>query len=615
VAGDRDVLSLPDALRPWRRLLGLFPEDLGLALGQVLLRLSVLLEGLPDRRVAETGEPDGYEGVVRRGPYHRLLMSEWLLHDAVPEEFERRAVSAEHLFLGMAYEEGAAGRSTVALFDAGSDQLGAPRIVHLAALVLLADRAEQSGASFNWGILQQPEASLRSGLTESTILDLLRGRCRPLVSEADACRWYKAVGPAAGSSAPADLWLVGGQKLLRTVLGIGSEHAAHMLCVEEPFVPSLEATRVSVRLFSSSTAGPALELEVPSGPVAARLLRDPFHVQTARREVHHVRSTPRGNVLFSVDGRSLYVRGGQNTLITVRVPNSPKEPAMAPAVFVAPEGQIVVAVGQRRAKKRTLVLTQGEESPFLHVLTKRGAGAYLSFPLSLAPDLELPLADSTEPLRRLCAYGGEPGPGRACFVDSQERLLCVDARQVSLLDAVQEPVLAVRHAPSAIFIVTRTSATRCQLRCQRLSRTGGAGFEQLLETLPCPEPTAVVLVGSSAHGRLWAFPLDGVSWLVRDHHGERRIRLREGDEVVGLVERGCASIEANLAVVDPTRTRIELAFGTSYETLATSPAPIAHAAASDTGCDIAYTTTTGELVVYSTSRGAVVLRTAWEAGP
>ena len=44
---------------------------------------------------------------------------EWLLQEELPDEFMRRAVSGEHLFLQRAYQENSAAKQTVALFDTG----------------------------------------------------------------------------------------------------------------------------------------------------------------------------------------------------------------------------------------------------------------------------------------------------------------------------------------------------------------------------------------------------------------------------------------------------------------------------------------------------------------
>lgn len=90
----------------------------------------------------------------RRGPYERLLPSEWLLADEVPEEFLRRAAVGEHMFLAPQRHARQANRLIVVIFDSGPLQLGAARLVHLALLILLARRAQAAGAKLRWGILQ-----------------------------------------------------------------------------------------------------------------------------------------------------------------------------------------------------------------------------------------------------------------------------------------------------------------------------------------------------------------------------------------------------------------------------------------------------------------------------
>ena len=53
-----------------------------------------------------------------------------------------------------------AGSGLLALFDAGPGQLGGPRIIQIALLLVLARRAETAGARFAWGLLQEPGAPL-----------------------------------------------------------------------------------------------------------------------------------------------------------------------------------------------------------------------------------------------------------------------------------------------------------------------------------------------------------------------------------------------------------------------------------------------------------------------
>src|SRR5207249_6830439 len=93
-----------------------------------------------------------------------------------PDEFTRRAAMGEHAFLQVARREPAGARVSVALFDGGPNQLGAPRLVHLAALIVLARRAEVAGAPFAWGVAQQPAGPLFTTVTGATLMRLLDAR-------------------------------------------------------------------------------------------------------------------------------------------------------------------------------------------------------------------------------------------------------------------------------------------------------------------------------------------------------------------------------------------------------------------------------------------------------
>jgi len=148
--------SLPDALRPWASQLSLFPEDLALSLGAHVARLAAAIGPMRARNEVVGGELQGYDGLTRRGSPERLLISEWLMAMEAPDEFVRRAAFGEQAYLKPAFRQPQGGRRAVALLDAGPDQLGAPRIAHLALLVVLARRAEAAGVGFSWGVLQAP---------------------------------------------------------------------------------------------------------------------------------------------------------------------------------------------------------------------------------------------------------------------------------------------------------------------------------------------------------------------------------------------------------------------------------------------------------------------------
>ena len=108
-------MNLPPSLAPWAGYLNIFPAEVSLALGPMIQRVSMLI-GSPQPRLNEKeGEPDGFDGLNRRGTYERLLLSEWMLADELEDEFIRRAVMGEHLFLNRAHSSAVGTRSSLAL--------------------------------------------------------------------------------------------------------------------------------------------------------------------------------------------------------------------------------------------------------------------------------------------------------------------------------------------------------------------------------------------------------------------------------------------------------------------------------------------------------------------
>ena len=147
---------LPRALAPWRAWLDWLPPEQIAALGDLLPRLDAALGALRGPRLQQGEEPVGIDDLRRRGPYHRLLLSEWAVADVAPDEFLRRASSGEHLFLSPRREVRKADARIVALFDSGPAQIGAPRLAHVALWILLARRAMAAQLQFGWGTLAAP---------------------------------------------------------------------------------------------------------------------------------------------------------------------------------------------------------------------------------------------------------------------------------------------------------------------------------------------------------------------------------------------------------------------------------------------------------------------------
>ncbi len=187
-------VDLPLPLQPWRPWLGWFEPALADALGELVRRLSELVGPAPAAGGRGALEPDGLGDLRLRGPYERLLASEWLLAEELPDEFLRRAVATEHLFLAPQLRAMPSDRLVVAIFDAGPLQLGAPRLGHLAAWVLLARRAADLGGRLRWGVLQCP-GELHDAENPAQLRELLKARRLAPVDDAHETGWRRSLAP------------------------------------------------------------------------------------------------------------------------------------------------------------------------------------------------------------------------------------------------------------------------------------------------------------------------------------------------------------------------------------------------------------------------------------
>jgi hypothetical protein len=261
-------MNLPPSLAQWAGYLQIFPEEVSLALGPIIQRVSMLV-GSPQPRLNEQeGEPDGFDGLNRRGTYERLLLSEWMLADELEDEFMRRAVMGEHLFLNRAHSSPVGTKASLALFDAGPSQIGSPRIAHIAALIVLANRADSAGSTFSWGVLQQPGAPTQQDVNASNIMSLLKARSHREVTDTAMAAWEKQLATWSGLD---DVWLIGGQRLSR----IQTKKTSSRLCVEDTLEPgkrTLTVSCISASGLSSIHLIPGLlkSRRPPSRPTQAR---------------------------------------------------------------------------------------------------------------------------------------------------------------------------------------------------------------------------------------------------------------------------------------------------------------------------------------------------------
>jgi len=452
IEGVAVTLALPPHLAPWRASLKLFPQDLAMTLGAWIPRLASSIGPL-GADVAPDGEPDGFAGLARRGPYERLLHSEWLLVDDAPDEFVRRAVDGEHAFVELSRRQPRAARRTIAVFDGGPDQIGAPRLAHLATLLVLDQRARAAHADLHWGLAHEPE-HVHECVNPQSVLALVNGRTARLPDEEHLRPWLeRAVGEDAD-----DLWLVGHRLagLARTATRANySSLVAHD-------VLAVDRTAIEVRIARRRRAAVSFELTVPESRAAARLLRDPFEVKAAAPTPGATTGDAVATTLsFSMGGDRLLARQNDGSIIGWHVPGSaaatPGRPRiLRPKTWLPPfPPEAILGVQHARRRRavvaalwgRDLVCQRGD-----HRIIYRAPGELLEAAQPLLA------GDADAPIWRLALVASTSTyllwtPGKPAF--------CLDgglsgqAGQRHEVDAVIDDVVAVAWiygAPARVFV-------------------------------------------------------------------------------------------------------------------------------------------------------------------
>ncbi len=281
-------------LASWRTELGIFPDPIAEALGPLVQRLAAAIGrfGSSSRAGAD---PDGFDGVATRGPYDRLLASEWLLASEAPDEFLRRAAMGEHLFTKLARREPLGGTRSIVVFDAGPSQLGSPRLVHLVLLLVLRYRARAAGADFRWCVLQQPD-KVRSEADADAIRFLLGARSPFLPRRDDVEDLGRSLRLGQGGD---DLWWIGGAHLHRC----SSHLAGARVYLNDDLCPGGDRLGVVIE---RSGGKRELVLELPGPMVRTQLVRNPF--EEPRRVVLPGAA---GRYRFSTSAKHLLVEDAQ----------------------------------------------------------------------------------------------------------------------------------------------------------------------------------------------------------------------------------------------------------------------------------------------------------------
>ena len=602
-------MRLPAPLSHWAQYLNIFPEEVGVALAPIVQRVSMAVGPLGAHSRGPEGEPDGFNGLDRRGSYERLLLSEWALADEFQDEFTRRAVMGEHLFLNPARSVRAGARVSLALFDAGPSQLGAPRIAHLAALIALARRAEAAGATFGWGVLQQPETQTFSDVAASGVLRLLESRSHNEATDAEVEKWLSQLAPWSGVD---DVWLVGGRRLARLRAG----RAVSRLCVEDPLEP--ESRRLTLSARGAAAAPKEVVLDLPPDPVSTRLLRDPFEAAVAEVRKVAEEISASSNLLFDRSGTKLFVRSQKWGVTAFNVPNSPRAGAGKPRHYRTRRWQAVAAVGR---VGRALALVSAEDHLVRLEYCRQGQaklpegnyagynqGIFFKAPAGpdapLAPCLDFPpgeesvVLDAAGTLFRLVRLNGAVRHINGKLVVGTAQVVATGVLAAALVNGRLVYVGMEWPGESLHVVSVGTDIARAPIPFE--GRATKAFFG----------PAAPA--GHSKFGLL-AIELGEFQWALLSAKGEELLARPHAASVVGVMA-GTHNEPGLLALEDDRRTLVLHGRNWRQKVLESS-APIERVAVSPDAPLVAYSTAGGEVVVYSPRHRADLCRYQQAVGP
>jgi hypothetical protein len=530
-------------------------------------------------------DPDGFDGLASRGSYERLIASDWLLADEIPEEFERRATMREHLFLKTAKRDRAHGLGSVVLLDSGPDQLGSPRLAHLAILVVLIRRADLARANFAWRTLQNPGLPFLHGASESEMMELLRARTSANVSDSMLSDWMNR---SLEKNRPEEIWLVGGERLHQ----ISPHHVVSRVKVEDVLAPQIR--QIAIEIQRPKGRPRRIVLNLPDNSVCARLLRDPFQVRVRIPSKLSTMASSSG-LIFAHNGRRLFTKTSDGALMSFPVPNSPWDtPGNAKRNALGNIGRIVAA---NRLGRSTIIVSVEETSLRISYVGKETdppPGHYFlrldqfAWPRETDQELLFPCA------RPYMSQGEKPS---LLVLDASGKLFRLKpAKDEPMALLAQSGVLALtsrQGIPAYVSVdkarnlVQYTSLGREPFRGVVLS--GAEGVEQ-------------AFFGFGAHAQapfcLLAIQRSPSRWIiVAGQDRSHEIQAEQRQEIVGVIQE--PNYAEALISLRENRHVVTLRGRDWERTLFESPYSIAYLTVSQSKPWIAYSTTKGDVTVYS----------------
>jgi hypothetical protein len=552
-------MSAPD-LGPWRSQLQELHPIWHEHAGPWIPRLSAALG--PIRRIARpdpNGEPDGFDGFSRRGSWERLAMTEWALADAAPNAFLQRAVDRELLFLQLSRREPAQSTRTVVLLDCGPGQLGAPRLAHLAILIVLAARAEAAGGELHWGVLTQP-SSMQQGVEHPALCHWKDVHTLADVDEQHVQAWAHSLDGATG-------FVIGAPENIARCQALGLEP----ICVGEGS-NALELDLPRTRKH--------LVLPLPGRAEQRRMLRLPSRPLVIRSSDTGARS-----IRMHGAGTALIVRHGSK-FSAWPIPTTARKGLRSKGWVDLPEQSIPVATAWRRGK---LLLLWAQEGSFGLSRLRETDSVWRRAP-STAPmpdGFVLPEANGVGAMHLLPATMRPSNTERAALLvrDATAALWCLDFHR-SRADLVDTTSSLVVHEQAISWV----SADPTRLVVLQPVAKGNQALPALSDyfrkSVPLPaQDRPVMLTGARFNGTspLIAIPRHG-QWAVGRLGSGCHLDPIDTLSDMGLRVIGCMGPPAALVLLEDDLQTVVLRTKTEMRTLTHTEATVvdAHLAPSTT---------------------------------
>ncbi|MDQ1816408.1 hypothetical protein RBA41_24220 [Massilia sp. CCM 9210] len=591
-------MTLPPQLAPWSEWLALVPLEMAEPLGQMLLRLQPLVGRMTGVAASPDTIPVGAGSIARRGPYQRLLLSEWAVLDAAPDEFIRRASANELLFSAPEPQVQRRARLCVALFDAGPEQLGEPRLVQMALMILLARRAGEAGADFQWGVLQAPPTLHAKSRKLRAWLD---ARTLTRVDAAHLKRWNEELGSLGETD---EVWQIGAS-------GCGAlARTGARVNIEAPLFDA--GLKVSI---TQRRATRELLLELPAPGIGARLLRHPFDPPPqGKRRVDDMLSLKQAPV-FGLSGTWLAAAREKGGVVLHHVPASAAaQPGKPRRYHAKPRASVlgVVLAGKMPAmveisgSSLTFVRFPGREfGPPRTVMRRRPdqfrmpseTGCWL--PTFFLIDYSRSSVGARVFMRDL---GGKLGCWTACSPEHLGR---------TRFHQVDEGVTgAIQYDRTLLYATSAANRTTIYAI--------GAKEEEPTEIAEFPMEAMRVLFGAPAPARqraswLYALQRSDQHWLLVDDNFKVTIPLmiNDGATVMGVARMAPqACTTPALLVLSADRRTVDLRSASGNQVVLQSEQPIAQLVLDPTGERLCWLTDSRELSVRALHGSEVLLHVA-----